>query len=198
MKPSTPLADPAFPTRDAVLRHGLNALREQRGISHEKFGRRLNAAIADMIPAKGQAAGIPDLDAFTLANEQYDQAMAAWNRRVNRWAAGDVDFPAWLEEPWVTALEALGDTVTRPQLAARHGYIAASMDPIEHTPLADIAALGRLTQEGGDVIVICSTMMADGQIGPEDKPLAERALNEIHEAMVALAEMGERIKSATR
>ncbi|WP_110708530.1 hypothetical protein [Salinicola sp. CR57] len=182
-----PMSDLRHPSRDALLRDALGQLREQRGVSVEKFARTLNAIAHATCPAK--TADLPCLDSFTTIDEQYDHAVMSWNKRVQRWATGAVEFPAWLEEPWATALEELGDEEARIALARRHGFMGVRRPAVGDAPACAFAALGSVGRETGDVMGVVSEMLQDGVLDERDRQYGEQALTDIDDAVAALMSM---------
>lgn len=179
-----PTSNPRHPSRDALLRDSFGQLREQRGVSVERFARTLNAIAHAMCPIK--TADLPCLDSFTTIDADYDHAVMSWNKRVQRWASGAVEFPAWLEEPWATALEELGDTATRVALARRHGFMGVRRPEAGDSPACAFAALGAISTETGDVMSIVSEMLRDGSLNHNDIEHAPTAKREIDDAISAL------------
>lgn len=177
-------SNPRHPSRDALLRDGLGQLREQRGVSVERFARTLNSLAHALCPAKTE--DMPCLASFTEVSEAYDHAVMSWNKRVQRWASGAVEFPAWLEEPWTTALEEFGDIETRTALARRHGFMGVRRPEAGDSPACAFAALGAISSETGDVLGAVSAMLADGSLNENDIKDAPAAKREIADAIGAL------------
>lgn len=186
------MSDLRHPSRDALLRDALGQLKEQKGISTERFARTLNSIAHAICPMKTK--DLPCLASFTEANEDYDHAVMSWNKRVQRWANGAVEFPAWLEEPWITALEGLGDTESRIFLARRHGFLGVRRPAATDTPACAFAALGAISRETGDVMGSFTGMLKDGVLDERDMQDAPEALKDIDNAIAALTGARELIK----
>lgn len=174
------------PSRDALLRDALGQLKEQRGIACERFARELNRQVIAACAEKAEALHLPDLGAFTSVSEEYDHAVMSWAKRVQRWASGAVEFPAWLEEPWCIALEAFGDDFARVNLVRRHGFMGVKRPESDDQMACGFAALGAISRETGDVMAVMSRMLHDKKLSPNDLPMADEALTEIDDAIVAL------------
>ncbi|WP_158701031.1 hypothetical protein [Phytohalomonas tamaricis] len=172
------------PSRDALLRDALGQLCEQKGVQLTKFARVLNAMAHAMCPTK--TADMPALDSFTVADHDYDTAVMSWNKRVQRWANGAVEFPAWLEEPWVTALEELSDEQCRVELARRHGFMGVRRPLASESHASAFAALGAIGRETGEVMGSFSGMLEDGVLDEKDAHAAPKALQDIDDAITAL------------
>lgn len=180
------MSDARHPSRDALLRDALGRLREQRGIACEKFARELNRQVVATCPVKAEELGIVDLAGFTSVSDEYDQAVVSWSKRVQRWGSGAVEFPAWLEEAWCNALDAFGDEFARVGLVRRHGFMGVKRPSSGDSVSCGFAALGNVSRETGDVMGIVSRMLHDNRLSPADAPLADEALGEIDDAIVAL------------
>lgn len=177
-------SNPRHPSRDALLRDSLGQLREQRGVSVERFARTLNSLAHALCPAKTE--DMPCLASFTEVSEAYDHAVMSWNKRVQRWASGAVEFPAWLEEPWATALEEFGDIETRIALARRHGFMGVTR-PTEGAQFScGYNALSTIASETADVMRGFAQMHEDGVIDENDADTAQNVLKEIDDAIAAL------------
>lgn len=185
-----PTSSNRHPTRDALLRDALGQLKEQRGVSNERFARVLNGLAHGMCPLK--TAEMPCLSSFTEVTEEYDHAVMSWNKRVQRWATGAVEFPAWLEEPWVSALEELGDERTRTELARRHGYLGVAQSR-EHRDIACLLrGTGMIQQSSGGATVLMGKIACDGVIDGEDLPYlpeAQRLLLDLAANAMGMAEV---------
>jgi len=180
------------PSRDALLRDALGQLKEQRGVSTERFARVLNGLAHGLCPAK--TADMPCLASFTEVSEEYDHAVMSWNKRVQRWATGAVEFPVWLEEPWVAALEELGDSECRIELARRHGFLGVRRPHSTDSPACAFAALGAVSRETGEMMGSFTSLLEDGAIDERDASAAPDALKDIDNAITALMGARELIK----
>lgn len=179
-----PTSSTRHPSRDALLRDALGQLKEQRGISTERFARELNTQAHALCSEK--AADMPCLASFTQVSDEYDQAVMSWNKRVQRWASGAVEFPAWLEEPWCNALESFGDEFARVSLARRHGFMGVRRPEGSDSVANGFSALGAVGRETGAVMKAVSNMLHDNALSPSDLPEADEALSSIDDAIVAL------------
>ena len=183
------------PTRDALLRDGLNQIREQRGISMSKFAKTLNALTHAMAP--GKVSKWVDLNSLTDADE-YASALITWHKQVERWAAGTTEFPAWLEEPWVTALEELGDEGTRAELANRHGYLAVSRHSGKGDAGSLMSGVGNLNKASGGATVLIAKIACDGVIDGDDLqylPEAQRILLDVAAQAMGMADVMKRAEA---
>tara|TARA_B100000700_G_scaffold189815_1_gene209210 strand:- start:61141 stop:61746 length:606 start_codon:yes stop_codon:yes gene_type:complete len=187
-----PTSSTRHPSRDALLRDALGQLKEQRGVSVERFARTLNSLAHALCPAKTE--DMPCLASFTEVSEEYDHAVMSWNKRVQRWAGGAVEFPAWLEEPWMAALEELGDTENRVELARRHGFLGVRRPRQGETPACAFAALGAVSRETGEMMGSYTGLLEDGVLDEDDAEAAPEALKDIDNAIAALMGTRELIK----
>jgi hypothetical protein len=119
----------------------------------------------------------------------------SWNKRVQRWANGTVEFPAWLEEPWAAALEELGDQWCRVELARRHGFMGVRRPEGQRTQASAFTALGAVSEGTGRVLSGVSKMLADGVLDAADRPVADQALVDIDDAIAELVATRELIRS---
>lgn len=172
-----PTSDNRHPSRDALLRDGLGQLKTQRGVSLDSFALTLNDIVHAAVPHK--LGGQPAIRSFTTL-EDAARVMSSWRKRVERWFTdpedGGTEIPAWLEEPWVQALEEHGDTETRVALVRRHGYLGVSVPRggMNHTGVA--SAIGSLSREHGEAIVAISRLveMPDLSLATEEQKAAIR------------------------
>ncbi|QFT84941.1 hypothetical protein FIU88_08130 [Halomonas sp. THAF12] len=187
-----PTSSTRHPSRDALMRDALGQLKEQRGLSTERFSRTLNSLAHSLCPAKTE--DMPCLSSFTEVTEDYDHAVMSWNKRVQRWASGAVEFPAWLEEPWVMALEQHGDEMTRIELARRHGFLGVRRPQKGETPACAFAALAAVSRETGDMMGSYTGLLEDGLLDEKDAEAAPEVLKDIDNAIAALMGTRELIK----
>ncbi|MDT8894214.1 hypothetical protein RSO41_06060 [Halomonas sp. I1] len=187
-----PTSSTRHPSRDALLRDALGQLKEQRGVSLERFARTLNILAHAMCPAKTE--DMACLASFTEVSEEYDHAVMSWNKRVQRWASGAVEFPAWLEEPWMTALEELGDTENRVELVRRHGFLGVRRPQAGETPACAFAALGAVSREAGEMMGSYTGLLEDGVLDEQDAAAAPEVMKDIDNAIAALMGTRELIK----
>ncbi|MDF3917491.1 hypothetical protein P3W43_01330 [Salinicola salarius] len=181
------MSDNRHPSRDALLRDGFGQLREQRGVSLESFAFTLNALVHAMAPAKSDK--MPNLSSLGGLNAESMRTIESWRKRCERWVDGGTELPAWLEEPFVTALEEHGDTDTRVQLARRHGFMGVRRPALGDAPACAFAALGSVGRETGDVMGVVSEMLQDGVLDENDRQYGEQALTDIDDAVAALMSM---------
>lgn len=187
-----PTSSTRHPSRDALMRDALGQLKEQRGLSTERFARTLNSLAHALCPTKTE--DMPCLASFTEVTEEYDHAVMSWNKRVQRWASGAVEFPAWLEEPWVMALEQHGDEMTRIELARRHGFLGVRRPQEGETPACAFAALAAVSRETGDMMGSYTGLLEDGLLDEKDAAAAPEVLKDIDNAIAALMGTRELIK----
>lgn len=183
-----PMSVNRHPSRDALLRDGFGQLKEQTGVTVDSFAHTLNSMAHAMCPMK--MADQPAIDSFTAVDAQAMRVINAWRKRVERWLSGDTEFPAWLEEPWVMALEELGDTSTRQALVNRHNMIGVQVPCAECVHSSGFTSLGIVGGAMGDVVQTMAKMMVDGVLDANDAPLADEYFDHLKRAAAALAASG--------
>ncbi|MGJ8518060.1 hypothetical protein [Carnimonas bestiolae] len=183
-----PTSGTGHPSRDALLRDSYNQLREQRGVTLESFVLALNDLVHAVCPLK--VADQPALRSFTAVTPEMTRAIGAWTKRVQRWANGDTEFPAWLEEPWAMALEQFGDDTVRQQLINRHGMVGIKLPTAENTSACGFQAMGAIADGMGQVISIYAQMMEDGILDTNDAALAKQLMPLLKKAISDLVAGG--------
>lgn len=147
-----------------LIKHTKRFLKAHR-VYIKSFAKQLNQQCLASLPDKALAAhGIDNPDAYQSI-EQYLAAETSFLRRLERWMNGTINVPIWLEEPWVQALEALGDLGIRPALQKRYGYL-----PVKNEQAAglNLFCLGQITQEYGRYMQHASSVLDDKTIDDGD------------------------------
>lgn len=154
-------------TRDQVLVAHAAQMIARTSLSQDDFAQALSGRLHQMIPAKAAAKDVPDFEALARSNDTaaFLRASGAWLRRVNRWMAGEVDLPGWIEEAWVQALEGEYQERCLNELAGRHGLTGARALGGDGCP---VGVFGQLVARLGLTVELGSEILADGQFGAED------------------------------
>ncbi|GAA0567634.1 hypothetical protein ACFQH5_15795 [Halomonas salifodinae] len=184
------------PSRDGLLRDALGQLRQQRGVTIDAFALTLNDMVHAMCPHKMRDQ--PAIRSFSVVDAACTRAINAWRKRIDRWSVdpedGGTEIPAWLEEPWVAALEEHGDEVTRIDLARRHGFLGVRRPQEGNTCACAFAALGAVSRETGEMMGSFTGLLDDGALDERDAAAAPEALKDIDNAIAALMGARELVK----
>lgn len=175
------------PSRDALLRDGLGQLKAQRGITLDSFALMLNDIVHATVPTK--MGDQPAIRSFTTLDDA-SRVMSSWRKRVERWFTdpqdGGTEIPAWLEEPWVTALEELGDEETRIALARRHGFLGVRAPESTANHATGFSALGAISQNTGLVMRSFPELLEDGVLDENDANDAPAVIEDLDNAIAVL------------
>ncbi|MBZ9665768.1 hypothetical protein H3221_013505 [Pseudomonas sp. LMG 31766] len=168
-------------TRDQVLVAHAAGMIARTSLSTADFAQALAAELHALAPVKAEAEGVPNFAALAEvgAADPFIKATASWLKRVQRWLAGDVDLPSWLEEGWVLALAPDWREACVNELAARHGLIGARDLGLQGCP---VTAFGQLVSRLGAAVEATGTVLADGRICEADLPELPRMI----EALLAV------------
>lgn len=154
-------------TRDQVLVAHAVEMIARTSMSQDKFAQALAARLHELLPAKAVDAHVPDFNALAAGNDvaAFLKASGSWLKRVQRWLAGEIDLPSWLEEAWVLALDPEYNERCVNELASRHGLIGAREQGGACSPLP---AFGQLVARLGQAVELGSEVLADGLINEND------------------------------
>lgn len=156
-------------TRDQVLVAHAADMIARTSMSQDKFAQALSLALHQLMPAHCADKHIPDFERLAAGNDvaTFLKASGAWLKRVQRWLAGDVELPAWIEESWVVALDAEYRDRCLNELASRHGLVGARAIEGDASP---VGAFGQLVGRLGQAVELGSEILADGKIDASDVP----------------------------
>lgn len=190
-------------TRDCVLRAHAAEMIARTSLSQEDFAESLYRACVQMIGGEVLCERkVPDLDGLFAANDtaEYLKAAGRWLKRVERWLDKDgVELPAWLEEPWVTALLPEWRDRCLIELAGRYGLLAVRQ--IGTGPCDALHVFAGISTSFGHVAGIGGDIFADGLFNQHDAQHAEgyeswcRALAAY---AIAMADQAAAIKATAR
>lgn len=153
-------------SRDQVLVAHANEMITRTGFKSPKFAHRLNRMVVEALGAQAHDRKVPDLESIAGGDgAEFLKQADTWLKRVQRWLDGSVDFPAWLEEPWVLALEPEYRDRCTNELAARHGLVAVRQQSGDACP---VMAFGQLVGHLGSTVEACGVVLADGKIDARD------------------------------
>ncbi len=163
-------------TRDQVLVAHAAGMIARTSLSTADFAQALAAELHALAPVKADAEGVPNFAALAEvgAADPFIKATASWLKRVQRWLAGDVDLPSWIEEGWVLALAPEWREACVNELAARHGLIGARDLGVEGCP---VTAFGQLVSRLGAAVEATGVVLADGRICEHDLPDLPRMID---------------------
>ena len=165
-------------TRDQVLVAHAAEMIARTSLSQDKFAHALAAQLHTLVPGKAADAGVPDFDALAAGNDvaAFLKGSGSWLKRVQRWLAGDIDLPSWVEEAWVLALDAEYRERCVNELASRHGLLGARELGADACP---VLAFGQLIARLGEAVEATGGVLADGKIDAADLPHLPEAIERL-------------------
>ncbi|WP_043309305.1 hypothetical protein [Pseudomonas sp. ML96] len=165
-------------TRDQVLVAHAAEMIARTSLSQDRFAQALAGKLHEMTPSKAADAGVPDFQVLAAAGDAapFLKASASWLKKVQRWLAGEVDLPAWVEEGWVQALDEDYRERCINELAARYGLVGARALGGEACPLT---AFGQLVVRLGGAVEAAGAVLADQKIDATDLPLLPEAIERL-------------------
>jgi len=193
MEESTPHAN--APTRSAVLLVHAESYRRRTGVSHEQWCELVDREYCRLVPAAQRSLSAPDLAQVTSA-DAYVRARRSWDQLIRRLAAGEVRFPADLEEPWVEALGEPWRTQCKRELARRHGLWGAVRH--EAGAAGDHQAWGRALHQFGQLTQDVGDVLADGAIDAGDLEQLPDLISTVRAMQADLASLERRALSVLR
>lgn len=154
-------------TRDAVLIAHANDMIARTSLSQRDFATALSKAIHSLIPDLQEDRKVPDFESMDRVDgDAYLKMADAWLKRVQRWLDESVDIPAWLEEPWVTALLPEWRERCLIELAGRYGLLAVR--PVGIEGMDAMQVFSALMHRVGDVAGLGSKVFDDLVITEKD------------------------------
>ena len=165
-------------TRDQVLVAHAAEMIARTSFSQDRFAQALAAKLYELTPVKADDSNFPDFAQLAAAGdaEPFLKATASWLKRVQRWLAGDVDLPAWIEEAWVQALDEDYRERCINELAARYGLVGARALAGDACP---VSAFGQLVARLGGAVEAAGAVLADQKIDAADLPLLPEAIEKL-------------------
>ncbi len=159
-----------FFSRDQVLVAYAAEMVARTSLSQDDFAQALSAEMHRLVPEKAKAKDVPDFEILHRSNDtrEFLRASGNWLRRVNRWVAGEIELPSWLEEAWVQALTGDYRELCINELAGRYGLTGARMLAADASALG---SFGQLVARLGQAVELGSDILADGVIGADDVPM---------------------------
>lgn len=156
-------------TRDQVLMAHAAEMIARTSCSQERFAHALNRELFRLVPERAAERGLPDLVALEVTTDgaAYLQKAGNWLKRVQRWLAGEVELPSWIEEAWVQALEPEYRERCINELASRYGLVGARDLGLDGCP---VTAFGQLVARLGNAVEATGLVLADGKISEADLP----------------------------
>lgn len=181
-------------TRDQVLvAHAANQIARTH-LSQDDFAQALSRELHLDCPNKAKQKEVPNFDDPELTSDanEFVKATGRWLRRVHRWITGDSEFPSWLEESWVNALEPEYRDHCINELACRHGLIGA-----RHMPSDQCAnkSFGALIRALGDVIDTGSEVFDDQVMCEEDLPHLPAFAKQCRQVEARAGELGRKAEA---
>lgn len=137
-----------------------------RAIPETTFATRLNKVIHEQMGNRAALKKVPNLDAISGDDgKEYLKQTATWWKRVRRWITAEIEFPSWLEEPWVAALEPEYRERCLNELSSRYGLLTVREDVSGNCPMT---AFGELVSRMGGAVEACALVLADGVVDEAD------------------------------
>ncbi|WP_236207860.1 hypothetical protein [Pseudomonas tohonis] len=137
-----------------------------RAIPETTFATRLNKVIHQQMGSRAVLKKVPNLDAIADDDgKEYLKQTATWWKRVRRWITAEIEFPCWLEEAWVAALEPEYRERCLNELSNRYGLLAVRDDVSGDCPMT---AFGELVSRMGGAVEACTVVLADGVVDETD------------------------------
>ncbi len=175
-------------TRDQVLvAHAANQIARTH-LSQDDFAQALSRELHLACSGKAGSKDVPDFNDPKLTSNasEFVKATGRWLRRVHRWISGESEFPSWLEEAWVNALEPEYRDQCINELASRHGLVGARL---LLTAGCANKSYGALIRVFGELIATGSEIFDDQIMGTEDMPHLPEFVRECRQAMSRLSEL---------
>lgn len=156
---------------ETLFRHARAMLHETR-TSMEAFAQRVVEAYHSTVPPDAR-----EVD-FKAAGDLF-RCAATNAQKLKRYMDADVNarIPVDLEESWVAGLTEPYRSRCREDLLGRHGALV--VDDPGAAVIDDPKAIATLLDEAGRSVQAVAPMVADGRIGPEDRPHADKAVREL-------------------
>ncbi|MDU9399033.1 hypothetical protein [Pseudomonas sp. zfem003] len=177
---------PRHCSRDQVLIAHAQEQIARTSFSTDHFAHALNTLLLQTLGDQAEARKVPDLSDTSIGAAEYMKATSAWLKRVQRWLAAEVDFPAWLEEAWVEALEPEYRERCLQELASRYGLLAVRELGGDACP---VTAFGQLVTRMGSTVEACGQVLADGRIDANDVPLLPAMIDTLRAAESRCSEL---------
>lgn len=173
-------------SRDQVLIAHAQEQIARTSFSTDHFAHALNTLLLQTLGDQAEARKVPDLSDTSIGAAEYMKAANSWLKRVQRWLAAEVDFPAWLEEAWVEALEPEYRERCLQELASRYGLLAVRELGGDACP---VTAFGQLVTRMGSTVEACGQVLADGRIDANDVPLLPTMIDTLRAAESRCSEL---------
>lgn len=177
---------PRHCSRDQVLIAHAQEQIARTSFSTDHFAHALNTILLETMGDQADAKKVPDLRDTSIDGAKYMRDAANWLKRVQRWLDRSVDFPAWLEEAWVEALEPEYRERCLHELAGRYGLLAVRELGGDACP---VTAFGQLVTRMGSTVEACGQVLADGRIDANDVPLLPTMIDTLRAAESRCSEL---------
>ncbi|MBO2925980.1 hypothetical protein [Metapseudomonas otitidis] len=177
---------PRHCSRDQVLIAHAQEQIARTATSTDDFAHALNTLLLQTLGDQAEARKVPDLSDTSIGAAEYMKAANSWLKRVQRWLDRSVDFPAWLEEAWVEALEPEYRERCLQELASRYGLLAVRELGGDACP---VTAFGQLVTRMGSTVEACGQVLADGRIDANDVPLLPAMIDTLRAAESRCSEL---------
>ncbi|WP_236213977.1 hypothetical protein [Metapseudomonas otitidis] len=173
-------------SRDQVLIAHAQEQIARTSFSTDHFAHALNTLLLQALGDQAEARKVPNLADTSIGAAEYMKAANSWLKRVQRWLDRSVDFPAWLEEAWVEALEPEYRERCLQELASRYGLLAVRELGGDACP---VTAFGQLVTRMGSTVEACGQVLADGRIDANDVPLLPTMIDTLRAAESRCSEL---------
>lgn len=177
---------PRHCSRDQVLIAHAQEQIARTATSTDDFAHALNTILLETLGDQAEARKVPNLADTSIGAAEFMKAANSWLKRVQRWLDRSVDFPAWLEEAWVEALEPEYRERCLQELASRYGLLAVRELGGDACP---VTAFGQLVTRMGSTVEACGQVLADGRIDANDVPLLPAMIDTLRAAESRCSEL---------
>ncbi len=188
---------PEHQRRQDVPRYWLQRALDETPFTLDDFAEALAANYCGQVPTHARRLAFEALST-QQPHREYAALLTRMRKTVQRYMDPEgLHMPVEIEEAWVTALPAPYRDHCRHELVWRLGCMGVDRAAPAPGPADDFRGLAALSSRAADVIDRVSQMLADGQLGPEDRDMAPEALMACRETAAQLLGLADRIEKAT-
>lgn len=155
--------------RSEVLILAALGMMDATGLAAHKFAERVAENYVRLVPEEKRKTALRV--AAPNDSEGYLKLLDSNYRMVKRWMAGEVIFPADVEEAWLESLDQPFRNACVFELCVRFGVL-----PVLINVDADVTRLAEFMRDEADAIMALAPIFADGGIDDQDRPYAKKAI----------------------